>query len=138
VKLGSQGICTFSEICEDVCSQNAACRQWPAPSCWNCDPPWKDSLMDVLRTPDDRFADLPGYAFAPHYSDTLEGYEGLGVHYVDEGPREAPQLTPIMTTTAALDASRSAAMWAGRSIGFIGAAFPAACAPQSAICAVGV
>ena len=25
--------------------------------------------MDLLRTPDDRFADLPGYPFAPHYID---------------------------------------------------------------------
>jgi len=23
--------------------------------------------MEALRTPDDRFARLPGYAFAPHY-----------------------------------------------------------------------
>ena len=42
--------------------------------------------MDILRTPDDRFADLPGYAFAPHYVD-LDG--GLRMHYVDEGPRDA-------------------------------------------------
>ena len=25
--------------------------------------------MQILRTPDDRFADLPGYAFAPHYTE---------------------------------------------------------------------
>ncbi len=42
--------------------------------------------MELLRTPDERFADLPGYSFAPHYL-TLDG---LRVHYVDEGPREAP------------------------------------------------
>lgn len=47
--------------------------------------------MDVLRTPDDRFENLPGYAFAPSYVDDLEGYEGLRVHYVDEGPAEAPR-----------------------------------------------
>jgi haloalkane dehalogenase len=39
--------------------------------------------MDVLRTPDDRFANLPGYPFAPHYTET----DGLRIHYVDEGPR---------------------------------------------------
>lgn len=38
--------------------------------------------MDVLRTPDERFANLPGYAFAPHYLD-LE--PGLRMHYLDEG-----------------------------------------------------
>jgi haloalkane dehalogenase len=38
--------------------------------------------MKILRTPDDRFRDLPGYAFAPHYADVGDG---LRVHYVDEG-----------------------------------------------------
>jgi len=42
--------------------------------------------MEVLRTPDERFANLPGYAFAPHYV-ALAG--GLRVHFVDEGPRHA-------------------------------------------------
>lgn len=45
--------------------------------------------MEALRTPDDRFDDLPGYAFAPHYLADLPGYEGLRVHYLDEGPRDA-------------------------------------------------
>jgi haloalkane dehalogenase len=40
--------------------------------------------MEILRTPDDRFAALPGYAFAPHYAQIGE----LRVHYVDEGPRD--------------------------------------------------
>ncbi len=47
--------------------------------------------IDAKRTPDDRFADLPGFAFAPHYADALPGYEGLRVHYVDEGPANAAQ-----------------------------------------------
>lgn len=47
--------------------------------------------MDVLRTPDDRFANLPGYSFAPHYVEDLKGYEGLRVHYIDEGPTNAPR-----------------------------------------------
>jgi haloalkane dehalogenase len=37
--------------------------------------------MDLFRTPDERFADLPGYDFAPHYADV----DGLRMHYVDEG-----------------------------------------------------
>jgi len=41
--------------------------------------------MDFLRTPDERFASLPGYAFAPHYVEV----DGLRIHYVDEGPRDA-------------------------------------------------
>jgi haloalkane dehalogenase len=44
----------------------------------------------ALRTPDARFVDLPGYAFAPHWIDDLEGCEGLRIHRVDEGPAEAP------------------------------------------------
>jgi haloalkane dehalogenase len=38
---------------------------------------------EVFRTPDDRFADLPGYDFAPNYTET----DGLRMHYLDEGPR---------------------------------------------------
>lgn len=41
--------------------------------------------MDVLRTPDERFANLPGYPFAPHYVEV----DGVRIHYVDEGPRDA-------------------------------------------------
>lgn len=47
--------------------------------------------MDVLRTPDDRFANLKGYPFAPHYVDVAAGdTQSLRMHYVDEGPRDAP------------------------------------------------
>jgi pimeloyl-ACP methyl ester carboxylesterase len=46
-------------------------------------------IADIQRTPDERFANLPGYAFAPHYVDTLPGYEGLRVHYIDEGAKDA-------------------------------------------------
>ncbi|WP_460356916.1 haloalkane dehalogenase [Mycobacterium sp. ZZG] len=42
--------------------------------------------MDVLRTPDERFADLPDFPFAPHYVDV----GGLRVHYLDEGPADGP------------------------------------------------
>lgn len=46
----------------------------------------------ALRTPDDRFADLPDYAFAPNYVDDLPGYQGLRVHYLDEGPKSADRV----------------------------------------------
>jgi haloalkane dehalogenase len=39
--------------------------------------------LEVLRTPDDRFTDLPGYPFEPKY---VEVGDGLRMHYVDEGP----------------------------------------------------
>lgn len=45
--------------------------------------------MKVLRTPDQRFENLPGYYFEPHYVeiDSGEGTQ-LRVHYLDEGPRD--------------------------------------------------
>jgi haloalkane dehalogenase len=44
--------------------------------------------MKVLRTPDERFRDLPGYSFTPNYLDVPDGEGGsLRVHYLDEGPR---------------------------------------------------
>ena len=49
----------------------------------------ENSMSDVLRTADERFNDLPGYAFAPHYIGDLKGYQGLRLHYLDEGARVA-------------------------------------------------
>jgi len=46
--------------------------------------------MDVLRTPDERFAKLEGYDFAPHYfTVTDEDGTPVRIHYVDEGPADA-------------------------------------------------
>ena len=46
--------------------------------------------MHVLRTPDERFANLPGFPFAPHYVEVPDGEGGaLRVHHLDEGPRDA-------------------------------------------------
>ena len=45
---------------------------------------------DALRTPDDRFRDLPGYPWPPHYLNDLPALAGLRLHYLDEGPRDAP------------------------------------------------
>ncbi len=41
--------------------------------------------MEILRTPDERFANLPGYPFEPHYVEV----DGVRIHYVHEGPRTA-------------------------------------------------
>lgn len=41
--------------------------------------------MKILRTPDERFENLPDYAFQAHYINI----DGLRMHYVDEGPSEA-------------------------------------------------
>ncbi len=43
--------------------------------------------MESLRTPEGRFAGLPGYDFAPHYVEVDDGEGGvLRIHYLDEGP----------------------------------------------------
>ena len=45
--------------------------------------------MKLLRTPDERFANLPDYPFEPHYVQIPDGEGGsLRVHYVDEGPAD--------------------------------------------------
>lgn len=45
--------------------------------------------MDVMRTPDERFERLPGYAFEPHFVEVPSGEGGtLRVHYLDEGPAD--------------------------------------------------
>ena len=47
--------------------------------------------MESLRTPEDRFADLPGFPFEPHYGEIPDGDGGtLRVHYIDEGDPGAP------------------------------------------------
>ena len=53
------------------------------------DPPMSTTTPEVFRTAESRFADLPGYAFAPHYVDV----DGLRMHYLDEGPRSG---TPVV------------------------------------------
>ena len=45
--------------------------------------------MEILRTPDERFENLPGYSFDPHYVDDLPGYADLRMHYVDVRPTPA-------------------------------------------------
>ena len=45
--------------------------------------------VNALRTPDARFDDLPDWPYAPRYIEDLPGYEGLRMHYVDEGPADA-------------------------------------------------
>ena len=46
--------------------------------------------MEVLRTPDSRFENLPGWSYAPHYADITDAATGqtLRMAYVDEGPRD--------------------------------------------------
>lgn len=45
--------------------------------------------ISAVRTPDERFADIPDFDFPVHYVDDLPGYEGLRAAYVDTGPADA-------------------------------------------------
>lgn len=45
---------------------------------------------DALRTPQERFEGLPDYPWEPHYVADLPSLSGLRMHYLDEGPRQAP------------------------------------------------
>lgn len=45
---------------------------------------------DAVRTPEERFARLPGYPWAPHYVSDLPSLAGLRLHYLDAGAANAP------------------------------------------------
>ncbi len=45
--------------------------------------------MKILRTPDERFQDLPGFGFEPCYTEVPDGDGGsLRIHHLDEGPED--------------------------------------------------
>ncbi|MFM6992342.1 MAG: haloalkane dehalogenase, partial [Rhodoferax sp.] len=44
------------------------------------------TVAKMLRTPEERFAGLPDFPFAPHYTQV----SGLRVAHIDEGPRNGP------------------------------------------------
>ena len=44
----------------------------------------ENAMIEAIRTPEERFTNLPGYAFTPHYVEI----DGLRVHYLDEGSRD--------------------------------------------------
>jgi len=43
-------------------------------------------VTQVLRTPEARFANLPDFAYTPHYTEV----GGVRIAHIDEGPRDAP------------------------------------------------
>ena len=49
-------------------------------------------MKDVLRTPEERFIDLPDFPWAPNYVQDLRDYEGLRMHLIDEGPPWSDQV----------------------------------------------
>ena len=80
--------------------------------------------MERLRTPDARFAELPGFPFMPRYAELPDG---LRMHYVDEGPRDGetvlllhgqPTWSYLYRTTAARLAALGLRVVAPDLIGF--------------------
>ena len=49
-------------------------------------------MTKVLRTPEDRFTNLPDYNFESNYIEGLQGYDGLRGHYLDEGNSESEEV----------------------------------------------
>ena len=47
-------------------------------------------MSEILKTPPERFADLPGFPWKAHSRDDLPGFAGLAMAYIDEGPAGAP------------------------------------------------
>lgn len=46
-------------------------------------------MITAVRTADKRFNNLPDFAYAPRYLDDLDGFPGLRMAYIDEGPADA-------------------------------------------------
>ena len=42
-------------------------------------------MTDILKTPPERFADLPGFPWRPHSRADMPGFSGLSMSYLDEG-----------------------------------------------------
>jgi haloalkane dehalogenase len=47
-------------------------------------------MPDILTTPAERFADLPGFPWRAGRRGDLPGFNGLAMSYLDEGPQAAP------------------------------------------------
>ena len=49
-------------------------------------------MIAVLKTPEERFINLPDFPYEPVYIDDLKHFEGLRLHYVDEGPQNVDHI----------------------------------------------
>jgi tRNA(adenine34) deaminase len=74
----------MAEECGEVLSDFFRVRRQQAQS--------KQNLLreDALRPSDTQFADVPGFPWQPNYVNDLPSLAGLRMHYVDEGPANAP------------------------------------------------
>jgi len=49
-------------------------------------------MIEFLRTPDDRFVNLPDFPYEPHYIDKIKDYDGLRMHYIDIGEKSSKEV----------------------------------------------
>jgi len=49
-------------------------------------------MVEALRTPEERFDDISNFPYKPLYIEDLNGYEGLRMHYIDEGPKDSEEV----------------------------------------------
>ena len=49
-------------------------------------------MIEFLRTPEERFVNLPNFPYEPHYIEDLKGYEDLRMCYYDEGPKDSNEV----------------------------------------------
>ena len=66
----------------------SACDEFPFHPDGEKKPDSPSDSVEAVRTPDERFEGLAGYAFEPHYVTVMPGH--LRMHYLDEGPADGP------------------------------------------------
>ena len=49
-------------------------------------------MIDYLRTPEERFKNIPNFPYEPHYIENMKGYEDLRMVYYDEGPKDSNEV----------------------------------------------
>lgn len=47
-------------------------------------------MIEAVKTPQERFTDLPGWHWTPEFAESLPSYDGLRMAYLDEGSKDAP------------------------------------------------
>ncbi|MFX0083526.1 MAG: haloalkane dehalogenase [Candidatus Hodarchaeota archaeon] len=49
-------------------------------------------MIEFLRTPEERFDNIPDFPYEPHYIEDLKGYEDLRMCYYDEGLKDSNEV----------------------------------------------
>jgi len=49
-------------------------------------------MVEFIRTPEERFENIPNFPYEPHYIENLKGYEDLRMCYYDEGPKDSNEV----------------------------------------------